>query len=173
MVRTPPFHGGDTSSNLVGITNANGRYKNLPFFFIFQGFQRVRMFIFWKWRFGRNFRTRLCKSLCFSIFWVSLNLVRSLGQLFMKTDCLMKSSWRWRPVIFTQETRFLWLHLTARDCRLPLLCYPAVIHLSTSPHLLNLKRSIKIERGLYVRGLKMALAFSVGFSSFNLVMLKV
>ena len=46
MVRTPPFHGGNMGSNPVGITNANGRYKNLPFFFIFLGFQRVRMFIF-------------------------------------------------------------------------------------------------------------------------------
>ena len=34
------------SYNPVGITNANGRYKNLPFFFIFQGFQRVRMLRF-------------------------------------------------------------------------------------------------------------------------------
>jgi len=31
---------------LILITNASGRYKNLPFFFILQGFQRVRMFSF-------------------------------------------------------------------------------------------------------------------------------
>ena len=67
----------------VSITNTNGRYKNLPFFFIFQAFQRVRKSYFLKWRFGKFFRTSLCKSLYFSICWISSNLVRSLGYFFI------------------------------------------------------------------------------------------
>lgn len=100
MVRTSPFHGGNMGSSPVGITNVNGRYKNLPFFFIFQGFQRVRMFIFLFSGFGKFLRTHLYKSLCFSICWVSSNLVRSRGQLFMNINCQKKSFWRWRWFIF-------------------------------------------------------------------------
>lgn len=83
MVRTSPFHGGNMGSNPVGITNTSGRYKKLPFFFISQAFQQVRKSYFRKWRFGKFFRTRLCKFLYFSACYTSSHLVRSLGYFFI------------------------------------------------------------------------------------------
>lgn len=90
MVRTPPFHGGNMGSNPVGITNANGRYKNCRFSFINQVLNRVRMFVFWKCHFGRILRTRLMTILYFSIGWASLNLVRSRDCLFCYESVMKK-----------------------------------------------------------------------------------